>query len=243
MISPELQKEFDIARVNETNYWPSDGVQEALLKKDLVMVVGPSAIGKSTLMNKVVELDEDFSRVQNITSRPARSNDEPGLYEYISHTDEGIRHILDMIKKRELVQYAVHPTTKFVYATKPEGYPAQYNMLDTQAQVVSSLARLPFHKTHTVGLVSDPKAWQEWFLSRNKKGSEEYEKRIDEAIHSLEHMTAEPTESIHWIYNQPDSLEGTAKELIATVKGKQESKLDNRERAISMLYLAYQMKG
>jgi len=243
MISPELQSEFDEAHKKENTYRPSLAVQKTLLNKEFIMLVGPVAIGKSTLMNRVIELDQNFARVKNMVSRPMRSNDEPGRYTYIPHTNAGVRQILDMISKGELVQYAVHATTGFIYATKPEGYPAKYNMLDTQAKVIDSLSELPFHKTHIIQLVTDPKSWQRWFLNREKKGTDEYNKRLDEAILSLELMTSRPEESVHWIYNHPDDLTTSAKELIAVVKGTKKSDLKNRQYALEMLSLAQQMKG
>lgn len=242
MISDSIQQQIDHARHEEHRYWPAERVRKTLTDKDFIMLVGPSAIGKSTLMNKIVELDKDFARVKNMTTRPARENDEKGLYEYIPHTDEGLAGLLKQIENGELVQYAVHPTTGFIYGTYPENYPGLYNMLDTQSQVALGLSTLPFRATHTMGIVTDPNTWREWFLSRNKAGTDEYTKRIDEAIRSLEWLTAQPGDSIKWIYNHPDNIMLSANELIALVKGTQESDSSLRETALTMLYLAYQMK-
>lgn len=177
-----------------------------------------------------------------MTSRPARSNDEPGQYEYIDHTDAGINSLLESTLRGELVQYAVHPTTRYVYATKPSGYPAKYNMLDTQAKVIDSLLRLPFNTSHIIVLVTDPDLWKQWFLTREQKGSEEYTKRLNEAISSLESVLARSPQTVHWIYNQPNNLDSMASDLIEIIKDTKKSNLRNREYALGMLSLAYQMK-
>jgi energy-coupling factor transporter ATP-binding protein EcfA2 len=240
MISPATQQRLDQAKLQENSYRPSGAVLETLAAKDFVMVVGPSAMGKSTLMNKVAELDGEFARVKNTTTRPKRDNDEPGLYEYIPHDDTGLRPLLDQMAAGRLVQYAIYPTTGFIYATHPESYPATYNMLDTQSQVVTNLAKLPFHKTHIIGLVTDPMAWQQWFLARNPKASDDYTKRLDEAILSLEWLVGQST--IRWIYNHPDNITAGAKELISVVKDNENTNQTYRKYAIELLSLARQMK-
>jgi guanylate kinase len=243
MISPTIQEKIDHAQHEEHRYWPVKDVLQTLASKEFVMLVGPSAIGKSTLMNEVVKLDKEFARVKNMTTRPKRDNDEEGIYEYIPHTDQGLAQILEQIGNGKLVQYAVHPTTGFIYGTYPENYPGIYNMLDTQSQVASSLSQLPFRRTHIIGIVTDPDAWKKWFLDRNKKNTPEYEKRIDEAIQSLEWLTAQPANAITWIYNHPNDKAHSAKELIAAVKDTKMSDSELRDTALTMLYLAYQMKG
>jgi guanylate kinase len=242
MISTATQQKIDEAQHNEHSYWPAEAVLETLVHKDFIMLVGPSAIGKSTLMNEVVRLDKDFARVKNTATRPKRDNDEKEIYEYIPHTDEGLAPLLEQIKGGELVQYAVHPTTGFIYGTYPQSYPGTYNMLDTQSQVVSNLSRLPFRSTHTIGIVTAPETWKKWFLSHNQKDTKDYKKRIDEAIQSLKWMAARPADSIKWLYNHPENTAIDSTELVALTKGKKKSDPSLREYALKMLSLAYQMK-
>jgi guanylate kinase len=242
MISPDLQQQLDIVKRNERNYWPADNVRDQLHNKNFIMVVGPAAVGKSSLMNEVAKIDTDFARVKNTTTRPQRSYDEPGLYNYVPHTNEGLGVLLDQIKKRELVQYAVYPTTGYIYGTFPGGYPAMYSMLDTQSQVVATLSRFPFKNTYVIGVVTDPTKWKEWLTKRDIKGSEEYVKRVGEAITSLEWLVAQPDNSINWVYNHPNDLQTSAHDFIAAIRNHQVNDLTLRGYALEMLSLAHQMK-
>ena len=206
------------------------------------MIVGPSAIGKSTLMNRSVELDKDFARISGFTTRPKRDIDEPGLYSYIPHTDEGIQSLLSQKEAGELIQYVVHPTTGFIYGSYPADYPKLYNMKDTLSNVVASLSRLPFRRSHVIGLIADPKMWQAWFSKRNSPENEDYQKRINEAVMSLEWLIKQPKGSIDWVYNHPDDISKSSKELIALVRGDKKSDSSLREYGLEMLSLAQQMK-
>jgi guanylate kinase len=218
MLSPDIQDLFNEAQDEETTYRPSPEVLKQLDKKDFIMIVGPTAMGKSTLMNAAVELDDQFARVSGFTTRPKRANDEPGLYDYIPHTDEGIKSILAEKQAGNLVQYAIFPTTGYMYGTQLKDYPEKYNLKDTLSNVAGSLAELPFHNTHIIGIVTTPEAWQTWLLQRFKPDDPDFFKRIDEAIQSLEWLLSQPKEKIKWVYNRLDDVTTSAKELIGLVK-------------------------
>ncbi len=115
-------------------------------------------------------------------------------------------------------------------------------MKDTLSDVVEGLLVLPFRRSHVVGLVTNPQSWKTWFLKRNQNAGEEYQKRIDEAIMSLEWLVAQPKDSIEWIYNHPDDLDASRIELIGLVKGERRSDSALQQYALDMLSLAQQMK-
>lgn len=187
---------------------------ESLRDKTLVMIVGPSAVGKSSLMNQVVLLDPEFARVSGFTTREARENDEPGLYRYL--TNAAARRV---IEQDEVVQFAIHPTTGDIYGTQPRDYPARYNLLDTLSTVVAGLQSLPFEHTVTISLTTEPAAWQSWLLSRYPDSNDKQrKKRLEEARQSIEWSMAQKSDH-YWLVNQPDNLRATAEQLIATVRG------------------------
>lgn len=242
MLSPEVQKLFDKAKQEETTYKPSNEVLDHLQKKNFIMIVGPTAMGKSTLMNKAVELDDEFARVSGFTTRPKRSNDEPGLYDYIPHTNEGIQSILAEKEAGQLVQYAIFPTTGFVYGTHLKDYPGTYNLKDTLSNVAGSLAKLPFHRTYIIGIVTTPEAWQQWLSLRFKPDDPDFLKRINEAIQSLEWLLRQPRETVKWVYNRPDDIETSAKELITITKEDKPASIDYPQYAQDLLDLAKSLK-
>lgn len=242
MLSPQIQDQLDKAQKEETTYKPSQDVLDQLEKKDFIMIVGPTAMGKSTLMNKVAEIDDEFARVSGFTTRPKRDNDEAGLYTYIPHTNEGIQTILNEKQAGQLVQYAIFPTTGYVYGTRLKDYPGTYNLKDTLSNVAGSLAELPFHSTRIVGIVTTPDAWQRWLLARFTPGDPDFLKRIDEAIQSLEWLLSQPRELVAWVYNRPDDIETSAKELIAIAKEEKPASIDYPQYARDLLDMAKNLK-
>ena len=50
---------------------------ENLQDKKLVMLVAPSAMGKSTIVHEVLACDARFGRVRSFTTRPPRADDAP----------------------------------------------------------------------------------------------------------------------------------------------------------------------
>lgn len=242
MVSSRIQEQLDKARQEETTYRPSGEVLDQLRKKDFIMLVGPTAMGKSTLMNKMVELDSEFARVSGFTTRPKRSNDEPGLYDYIPHTDDGIQSILTEKEAGRLVQYAIFPTTGYVYGTHLKDYPAKYNLKDTLSNVAGSLAELPFHTTHIVGIVTTPEAWRKWLSVRFTPEDPDFLKRINEAIQSLEWLLAQPAGVVKWVYNRPDNVETSANELIAIAKEERTASIDYPQYARDLLDMAKSLR-
>ncbi len=187
---------------------------DSLSDKTLVMIVGPTAIGKSSLMNEVVKLDADFARVSGFTTREPRSNDEPGLYRYL--TSAAARQL---IEHGEVVQFAIHPTTGDMYGTQPQDYPRRFNLLDTLSTVVGGMQALPFQNVVTISLTTDPSAWKSWLLARYPDVSEQRTKRLQEAIQSIEWSLAQ-TSQHYWLVNTPNDLRSTASQLIAIVRGR-----------------------
>ena len=187
---------------------------ESLHDKTLVMIIGPTAVGKSSLMNEVVSIDAEFSRVSGFTTREPRANDEPGLYRYL--TNAAARHV---IEQGEVVQFAIHPTTGDMYGTQLKDYPKRFNLLDTLSTVVEGLQSLPFKSTITISLTTDPRAWQTWLLNRYPEADDEQRiKRLEEARQSIEWSMAQTTDHF-WLVNQPNNLRATAEQLIAIVRG------------------------
>jgi len=185
---------------------------ESLSGKTLVMIVGPTAVGKSSLMNEVVAQDSEFGRVSGFTTRRQRPNDEPGLYRYLSN---GAAR--QLIEKGEVVQFAIHPTTGDMYGTQPQDYPRLFNLLDTLSTVVGGIQSLPFKSVVTVSLTTDPAAWQSWVLGRYPEPSEERTKRLQEAVQSIEWSMSQSANHF-WLINRPNDIAATANELINVVR-------------------------
>jgi guanylate kinase len=184
----------------------------SLNDKTLIMVVGPSSVGKSTLMNEVVRLDPSFGRVRSFTTRPARTNDEPGQYLYL--TDEELTQRSD---SGELITDVVYPTTGFHYGTVAESFANTYNLLDTLANSVEEYRALPFARTVTISLTAEPEAWSAWLKQRFPDGGDDMRRRLEEAVLSIT-WSLEQSDDHYWLVNRPGALTDTAHDLIRLAK-------------------------
>jgi guanylate kinase len=184
-------------------------MKSELATKTLVMIVGPSAIGKSTIMEEVVRLNPDFSYVRSFTTRKKR----PGEKSHYKFMDRDT--VIDIHQKRQTVTYFEHPTTHDIYGTTVESYPSSYNLLDTLSGAVQGYRDLPFKRTVTISLTAPSDEWQKWFLSRYPESSDEATKRLDEAALSI-NWSLQDADS-YWITNSTGNIRKVAQELIDIV--------------------------
>ena len=180
-----------------------------LESKTLIMLVGPSAIGKSTLMNEMATLHDDFAYVRAFTTRPPRPG-EKGHYRFIDQ--EAAQRLKE---EGRAITYVEHPTTQAVYGTTIESFPKQYNLLDTLSGSVHEYRSLPFKATVTLTVTAPINEWHQWFISRYPDKTPEAEKRLAEAILSIEWALQDP--QTYWITNQEGSVSETAQKAIDTV--------------------------
>lgn len=178
-----------------------------LADKTLVMLVGPTAVGKSTVMHHAVAIDPRFSYVRSFTTRPDRGD---GVSTY--------RHITEAEAERlqtsgGALTYFRHPTTGHVYGTTTESYQTEYNLLDTLSGSVALYRDLPFKRCVVMSITTNPDAWQTWVQSRYPEPSQERTKRLREAIKSIEWSLAQ-TDSHLWLINRADHPKDTADCLI-----------------------------
>jgi hypothetical protein len=233
MLSPSVQERLDTARVLQLQYRPNSEIAAQLHTKTLAMVVGPTATGKSYLMRQVAERDPECGRVKDFTTRPPRSDDQPGAFDYRTHDDRQVTIYLDKIHRQDVVQYMVHPTTGMLYGSEITGYPATFNFLETISNVVTVLRLLPFQRTVVVGVVVELEQWKEWFINRYREQSTDRTKRLQEAVTSLEWLTdATHADLIHWVINGADR-DGAATMIDVVKNGSRGD--DGRDIALDML--------
>lgn len=111
----------------------------------------------------------------------------------------------------------IYPTTGFRYGTVIESYSHTYNLLDTLAHTVDQYRELPFARTVTISLTTDPLAWKAWLAGRFPDGGEDMRRRLEEAESSIRWSLAQADDH-HWLVNRPDSIGDTARALITMVK-------------------------
>ncbi|HSH17771.1 MAG TPA: hypothetical protein VK978_00145 [Candidatus Saccharimonadales bacterium] len=201
MLSEATEHRLTELEQAQNTYLPNADVAAELGEKTIVLMIGPSCIGKSTIMQEVAASDPRFAIAGTFTTREQRSDEIGKHYAYIPYTDDGIAALEDSIRQGDVVQYAVHPTTKHIYGTTIADYPNQYNLLDTLATNVKGMRRLPAKAIHTIGLVAEPAEWTAWFNQRFPEGHADRQKRRGEAVLSLAWLLEQPDGSIHWLVN------------------------------------------
>lgn len=163
------------------SYEPNQSVLTKLPEVTLVTLVGPTAVGKTTLMNAAAARCPALHPVLTTTSRPPREGEENDVdFHFLSR---------EAIEARKLeggyVQVAIHPTGEY-YATAPEDYSEQgVSIMAVMADVMPVFKALPFKTLRTVFVL--PSSWEQWQqrLLDHKFTPEQQEKRLSEARRSL----------------------------------------------------------
>jgi guanylate kinase len=186
--------------------------ESSLLDKTLVMLVGPTAVGKSTLMNAVVARHPEFKRVTGFTTRDPRPNDEPGQYRYLSEQSLG-----QLVKQNHILQQVTNPANGQIYGTTAEDYPGTYNLKDTLSIAVDAFKRIPFKQHQTFSLTVPVESWRQWLLQRYPDPSDERTSRLLEAKSSIEWSLGQ-TSAHQWVVNHQGSIDAVADRLARLVR-------------------------
>lgn len=182
---------------------------ENLQDKTLVMLVAPSAMGKSTIVHEVLACGARFGRVRSFTTRPPRADDAPEQFFYFSHAE--------LEQKRatgELITELTFPSTGHTYGTIAESYPGEYCVLETLAHSVDDYRALGFRATITISITAPAKLWRQRFEGRYLQPSSGAQKRLEEAASSIAWSLAQ-THDHFWIVN--DQSAATAAQKIIDI--------------------------
>lgn len=211
--------------------------------KILVNIVGPTAVGKSSLIDKVCVLDPDFGRVVSFTTRPQRAGEPDASYRFLPHTQDTLDDIEAKLASGSLVQLAVHPTTGYLYGSEASDYPAKYNMIDMLYSEVEHMRRLPFGYSLTLGVAVESEYWQKWFLARHQANPDQADslKRLDEAYQSLKWSWNDI--DTMWVQNYPDYIEYSAKKIIDMARGAIGSDKDARRLVPPMQHAVAKLRA
>ena len=171
----------------------------------LIMLVAPSAMGKSTIVSEVCQRDERFGRVRSFTTRSSRPDDKPEQFFYFTPQELGHQRAAG-----EIVTEVTFPTTGQTYGTIRDSFSHQYCLLETLAHSVDTYRALPFKRTVTISITSPANLWQQRFRERYPARTDDAVKRLDEAQLSIKWSLAQ-THNHHWVINNrpPEAIADT----------------------------------
>jgi guanylate kinase len=191
-----------------TDYQPSPAVLAYVRNVDFVGVVGPTAVGKSTLIERAMTRDRSIHLVRSTTSRDPRPGEVDGV-------DMHFRSMAHMEARRAHHEY-ITAVQLFgnIYATAPEDCSdSGVSVLPMAAAAAPQYAALPFHSFRTVFIL--PPSYETWMARIAGRATNELQKRMQEATLSLQFALATP--GIVFVLN--DDLDIATEEFIAILHG------------------------
>ncbi|MDB5160627.1 MAG: guanylate kinase [Candidatus Saccharibacteria bacterium] len=159
------------------NYRPAVDVLQKIGSIDLLIIIGPSGVGKTTVIRNI-----GLPFTASDVTRSARPEEVDGV-DYHFRTDYG--QIVNDIKGGRFVQIAVSPDGEF-YATRESSYPPSGPaVMAVVADVVPVFRRLGFNRT--ISAFITPPSFEEWMnrMKTHELSSEQLVKRLVEAKRSL----------------------------------------------------------
>ena len=206
-------------------YQPNPEVLDHIHSLTLLMLIGPSGTGKTTLMNRL-----GLPYVPSDVTRPKRPEEKEDI-DYHFRTDYD--RIIEQIKAGEFVQAAVGPGGDF-YSTLASSYPRTgVAIISIVADVVPVFRDLVFGKTISAFIA--PPTFEEWMrrLRSHDLAGDELVRRLSEARRSL--IFALNDKTIHFILN--DDIEPATEQLKNLLSGAVDDQREKRARraALNML--------
>lgn len=170
-------------------YKPSEAVLSHLPKVIFVAVIGPTAVGKTTLMNAAAARCPALHPVVSSTSRARREGEEDGVDMHFCTADDMARRIA----AQDYVQVVPSSKNGALYATGPEDYATEgVAMMPVMADAMPAFKALPFKAVRSIYIL--PPSWDVWQQRIAKHGfaPDELERRLLEAGRSLRYALEDP---------------------------------------------------
>jgi len=200
-------------------YKPASDVIERIKRIKVLMLVGPSGVGKTTLINNL-----GLKYVLSDNTRDPRPGELEGR-DFFFRTDYDM--VAEEIRRGRFVQIAVDSGGD-LKATKAGSYPDQGNVvMAVVADVVPIFRQLGFAGTLTAFIT--PPSFAEWMqrMQGHNLSQEQFNKRIDEAKRSFDFALRDS--DVHFILS--DTIEQATDQLKQLVSGRPDTERETVARA------------
>ncbi len=186
-------------------YSPNERVREELSHVDLVAIVGPTGVGKTSIIKKL-GLPEVLSDVTR-DPRPGEKNN----HDYYFRND--YLQMLQEIKTGEYVQFLINRTDEF-YGTQRRAYPDQGPCtMAVLADQIEHFKTLGFHDVKVFYIM--PPGYVEWMRRVGTHQSQNLHRRLEEAKESMQ--IAAENDEYTFILN--DNLDTAVEEIKQVLQG------------------------
>lgn len=203
------------------NYNPAQNVLTKIGNLNLLMVIGPSGVGKTSVINKL-----GLQYVPSDTTREPRPGEKEGQ-DFYFRTDYD--QIISEFKNGQFVQVAVDSGGD-LKATRDSSYPDSGTIVMTiVTDVVPIVRKLGFAKTTSAFIT--PPSYEEWMkrLKTHELKEEQLNKRLQEAKRSLSFALNDP--EMHFILN--DNLNEAVHRTKDLVSGQVDTTREQTARQIA----------
>lgn len=204
------------------DYSPALDVLDQIGAIDLVIFIGPSGVGKTTLMSK-----SGWPYVLSDVTRPQRPEEREGI-DYFFRNDYD--QIMAELAAGQFVQAAVSPDGE-LYTTRASSYPPDGPAaIAVVSQAVPIFRQLGFNRTLSVFIV--PPSFEEWMrrLGAHNMPAEQLAKRLVEARRSLQFALGD--KEVHFILN--DTVDRAVSQIKDLLADKVDEKRENIAKQITV---------
>lgn len=217
---------IDFLIEQQATYRPNAEVQQAIGNVTIGLLIGPSGIGKSYLIDKCVEMDHStFSIAGSLTTRERRASD-PENYK----TGVSLDAMRERVQNGELVQYGMMGNN--VYATDAASYATDYVLLPTLASSVELLGEVGFKKVIPIGIIAAAQTWKNHGLAE-RQNDPKFETRLAEAQESI-HWLCQHSSTVPLVVNDFEEPRNSAKQITDIITG-QDSHMPNPSSRMQLL--------
>lgn len=189
----------------EDGYVASDAVKARLAKVDLLAIVGPTGVGKTTLINEL-----DIPSVLSDVSRDPREGEKN--YQNYRFRDDYLE-LLKEIKNGKYAQFLISDSGEF-YGTHVDAYPqAGWCTMAIFATAIPAFRKMGFRKVVPVYIM--PPGYVEWMRRVGKLRAGDLDARIAESIVSIKTALADPD----YKYVLNDNMDLAVQDIKAIMSG------------------------